>query len=300
MVSNIPKSCLVKTVVLGPDSYSLVFRRFFRIAKGFNKIKFWILFIWFLLLEKFWIKKIKSLIVVGKSDVRWIKKVCSNEMVSEKIHFLSHPLLKQSLTEDLLCNKKENLSEQKRFVFAGDLSKQHYVGDYIEKIVGFLTVSNHPINKIDFLIVGKNNYWVFKQLGVIPYFSLEYVPWVEDYTTICRPGVDIHCVPLMAGGGTKNRVMTAVANGVEVISTPIGTENIIRLGNPSTIKRVRSAEQFANAIVMSNSLASTSNAILSNIQAAKQFREIANCEFERTISNIFKSENIMDDSIPII
>jgi len=54
--------------------------------------------------------------------------------------------------------------------------------------------------------------------------NVRYVEWVDDYTTVLLPN-DVHVVPLFAGAGTKNRVVTALSYNCRVISTDIGLEN---------------------------------------------------------------------------
>lgn len=83
------------------------------------------------------------------------------------------------------------------------------------------------------VIVGKNK-WISDLFGQIEVCNVNYIEWIEDYNEICVIGQDVHCLPLLVGAGTKNRTLTALSNGLEIISTPIGLENINIKGLTST------------------------------------------------------------------
>ena len=76
-------------------------------------------------------------------------------------------------------------------------------------------------DRFEVIIVGKRNEWLYKKVAGK---NVRYEDWIDDYTEVLLPN-DVHVVPLFAGAGTKNRVLTALSYNCRVISTSIGLEN---------------------------------------------------------------------------
>jgi hypothetical protein len=218
---KIKKNFRYKVILIGPDSPSLLFLRFYKTSVRLKlKIKYFILFYWFKFLEKKVLSNVNIFCVVGRNDTRWLK--INNSTYKNKIKYLTHPIL-TSIIENIQKKHNKSLYNYKTLIFAGDMSPK-YTFKYI---IDFISV----LNKINFhiLIVGKNNKWIYELYNqkIIDKSKLEFVEWIENYNDICNPLYHIHFIPLAAGAGTKNRTLTACATGVTIISTSIGLENIL-------------------------------------------------------------------------
>lgn len=231
LVASIPKRLLAKVIVLAPDATSMVRIRKCRmypldsVKNGIRKLYQYIFYHSFLHIERKYINQVHRYMVVGINDRRWLRFHIPKSAWN-KVVFLRHPLLSHSMS-DLHAIASSDLSDDAglRFVFAGDLSYS-YVGNSIREIAASLAKNKVPLH---ILVVGKRNKWVndeFIQYGGES-LKVDFIPWVENYQDVCRIGLDVHCMPLISGGGTKNRTVTAIANGLEVITTSIGAENII-------------------------------------------------------------------------
>lgn len=208
-----------KAVVLGPDSPSLLFERFYISSIDFkSKIKSFVLKNWFIYKEKTLLKHADKLLVVGKNDTRWLRKL--HVLKHDHIQYLTHPILQGVLEDKKKCSASKY--DKKSLIFAGDMSRK-YTNKYISDFSDILDKINFNI-----LIVGKNNKWVYDMfLSNSKKKNILYVEWVENYADICNPFFHVHVIPLSCGAGTKNRTLTACAMGVTIISTAIGLENIL-------------------------------------------------------------------------
>jgi hypothetical protein len=222
---SIPYGLWNKTIVLGPDSMILNAFSLYRVTESFfgKNILRRICICLSKLNENLILHFCKRYIVVGNND-----KKCINRLFPEyakKVTFMHHPLLSKE-QQDIFSFKYNKNMENKRFVFAGDLVKK-YQEINVKKLVKALKARMKECSKdINVLVVGKNNYWVCDSFIGIPKVNVKYIDFVEDYFDVCRSGIDVHCIPLASGSGTKNRTLTAIANGLEIITTSIGIENI--------------------------------------------------------------------------
>ena len=104
-------------------------------------------------------------------------------------------------------------------------------------------------------------------------------------------GQDIHCVPLVAGGGTKNRVVTALANGVELISTSVGVENI-PTSTGQNIYVCNSMRNFAKQMIISQQESVwDEQTMVCAIEEAEQFRQRVTCGFVALWPQIWNEGN---------
>lgn len=240
-----------KSIVLGPDSPSLLFARFYRSSFSlFKRIKYGMLSYWFGLKERQLLNQSKKFLMVGKNDLRWVKK---NNNFSLNAFYLTHPIL-TSIVESL--NFESAITEYNKLslVFAGDLSPK-YTGDYIDIISNVLVNYDYGV-----IVVGSNNKWVYDLFFDRGLKNAVYVDWIENYLDICNPSYHIHVFPLAAGAGTKNRTLTACAVGVPVITSSIGYENIM-YGQPINDVRVFSNindfEKILASFLLTSSIDST-------------------------------------------
>lgn len=222
-----------KAIVLGPDSPSLLFERFYRNSITMKlKVRNYILKNWFVYKEKILLKKSYKFLVVGRNDSRWLRRL---HIFNDNIYYLTHPILQSILEDKKNCsNSKYNV---KSLIFAGDMSIK-YTNKYIFDFLDILEEINCTI-----LIVGKNNKWIYDLfLSKSNKKDILFVEWVNNYAEICNPSFHIHIIPLLSGAGTKNRTLTACALGVTIVSTSIGLENI-NYGKP-----INSIFKFKNII----------------------------------------------------
>ncbi|SFT48409.1 hypothetical protein SAMN02910356_00722 [Selenomonas sp. GACV-9] len=218
-----------KTIIVSPDSLILNASSLYRVTQNwFRKNTIRRLFICISKLhEKALINKCYRYIVVGKNDRRYIRQVLKKRCCEDinKVRFLHHPILSNE-QYDINVNELLDCSGEKRFIFSGDLAKT-YQEVTINALVSSLKKREKDLTKELFIVVlGKNNEWVAKLFRGISHVKVKYVRFIEDYYDVCRFGRDVHCIPLASGSGTKNRTLTAIVNGLEIISTPIGMENI--------------------------------------------------------------------------
>lgn len=278
MANYIPRKHWSKTISMGPDASSFVMARLHRIGHGWRRFLFAIYMKIQRYNEKCWMRGLDKVCVVGKNDKRWL---LMQRIEKSKVVFLVHPFLSNSLID--LSSLQPVLNARKRFVFAGDLSS-HYVGTFFYELLS-------SIQKLDeqflILVVGKRNYWVYEVLKKAAACTVKYVSWVDDYRNICVVGRDIHCVPMLAGGGTKNRVLTALANCLEVITTPIGLENIYHEGVEG-IHVCRNASAFAKKMLEINRHDVTKDEMKNLLMSRRRFRIDVDNRFRSSLGELLK------------
>lgn len=237
----IPPALRKRTIVLGPDATSMLYARFSRIESGNLRFLFRILTYWFAIQERWTMRHLAGIAVVGRNDRRWLRAVFA--LAANRVSYVPHPVLNH-VVKAISCKGCE---ANPRLVFGGDLSRK-YIGDFFDSL-DYVAVSQILCGAdCEVLIVGKGNQSVYDAIaGRLP---SKYVAWVEDYASLCDPLRDIHVVPLMAGAGTKNRALTALAMNVIVLTTPIGIENVQKeVVCAATVHRFRSNLDFPLALV---------------------------------------------------
>lgn len=287
LLGYLPKEVYDKIIVLAPDASSMVAARKYKLYKKNNR-RFFIKKIYqcmylknYIRFERKYIPLVNKYIVVGINDRRWLK--CHlNKKDKLKVKFLRHPLLSYSMTN--LLNNEYSKCYKKRFIFSGDM-RYSYVGVNIDLLARELSnILSKENRNIDIVVVGKNNKWVADILKKQKELNVKYYKWIEKYQDICRIGQDVHCIPLMAGGGTKNRVLTALANGLEVISTPIGTENI-PIKNLTHVFVCKNMKIFAKKMIEQSVVMLNENDIKNMIKERLFFRDCITKEFKQKIKS---------------
>ena len=276
LLARLPKRYYRKITVLAPDASSMVGRRKYKQYRGdasVSWIKIWYQYLYaknFLCFEKEHIPAVEHYLVVGKKDRLWLRRHL-RDSDREIVKFLLHPLLSHSLLPlDISSMKRPH---GRRFVFSGDM-RYSYVGKNIIALAKCLSEESPSlVSKLHIFIVGKNNKWLADLFSKETNAQISYEAWVERYQDICVMGQDIHCVPLVAGGGTKNRVVTALANGVELISTSVGVENI-PLSSGQSVYVCNSMQNFAAQMIMlQQEGAWNAHKMELAVQAAELFRQ---------------------------
>lgn len=276
LLARLPKRYYKKITVLAPDASSMVGRRKYKQYRGdasVSWIKIWYQYLYaknFLCFEKEYIPAVEHYLVVGKKDRLWLRRHL-RDSDREIVKFLLHPLLSHSLLPlDISSMKRPH---GRRFVFSGDM-RYSYVGKNIIALAKCLSEESPSlVSKLDILVVGKNNKWIAELFSKETNAQVSYEAWVECYQDICVMGQDVHCVPLVAGGGTKNRVVTALGNGLELISTSVGVENI-PLSSGQSVYVCNSMQNFAAQMIMlQQEGAWNAHKMELAVQAAELFRQ---------------------------
>lgn len=276
LLARLPKRYYKKITVLAPDASSMVGRRKYKQYRGdasVSWIKIWYQYLYaknFLCFEKEHIPAVEHYLVVGKKDRLWLRRHL-RDSDREIVKFLLHPLLSHSLLPlDISSMKRPH---GRRFVFSGDM-RYSYVGKNIIALAKCLSEESPSlVSKLYILVVGKNNKWIAELFSKETNAQVSYEAWVECYQDICVMGQDVHCVPLVAGGGTKNRVVTALANGLELISTSVGVENI-PLSSGQSVYVCNSMQNFAAQMIMlQQEGAWNAHKMELAVQAAELFRQ---------------------------
>ncbi|QNH54517.1 hypothetical protein H1B31_00630 [Selenomonas timonae] len=294
LLARLPKRYYKKITVLAPDASSMVGRRKYKQYRGdasVSWIKIWYQYLYaknFLCFEKEYIPAVEHYLVVGKKDRLWLRRHL-RDSDREIVKFLLHPLLSHSLLPlDISSMKRPH---GRRFVFSGDM-RYSYVGKNIIALAQYLSEEDSSlVSKLHIFIVGKNNKWLADLFSKETNAQISYEAWVERYQDICVMGQDIHCVPLVAGGGTKNRVVTALANGVELISTSVGVENI-PTSTGQNIYVCNSMRNFAKQMIISQQESVwDEQTMVCAIEEAEQFRQRVTCGFAALWPQIWNEGN---------
>lgn len=222
----IPESARHKCIVLGPDSPSLRDARLFKMApSGLFRLYRCILYRLCLWHEYRTVKSCRKMLVVGRTDSLWMsvfnRRISASPALASKVMFLHHPFLTKVIpSSDTLCAATE---APRRFIFAG-LINERYQRPFIERVLAKLAALT--TDTIHLVVLGRHNRWLAELAGSFASIQVDFIEWLEDYNDVCRIGADVHCLTDIVGAGTKNRALTALASGAEVITTPIGIENI--------------------------------------------------------------------------
>ncbi|MBE6091673.1 MAG: glycosyltransferase [Selenomonas ruminantium] len=274
----IPKKYRNKVISIGPDSSSLLFSRLLENSFGVKRFKYCLYEKIFAFLEKKWLGELKKIIVVGREDK---KVIAARGFSMNNVFYFHHPLLHNDLLD--LDNYKITMCNKKRFVFSGDLSN-YYVGDYIDKLIRILYCKKCFF--IDILVVGQKNKWAYYKMKDYD-LNVAYMAWIDDYKDICHPESDIHCIPLKAGAGTKNRVLTAIANGLEIITTPIGIENIL-IDDLSDVYVVKDYNEFADRMIELHNKKYCLLEIKKRIEKRAEFRRKIDENFRKDVAELIQ------------
>ncbi len=290
LINNVPSRYWRKIMTFGPDASSLVHRRMYKNNAGFKKFLHYIYMKIHLCHENKLLNGIWKWGMVGRNDRRWIRQLAKDRHEVEKVYSYTHPLLESSLVnfKSHFCFR----STEKRFVFSGDLNV-NYVGKFIDDLAFYITELGLKVNV---LVLGKKNYWIKKILEVKTECKIEYMEWVDSYQDVCRIGIDVHCIPLLTGGGTKNRTLTAIANGLTVITTRIGIENINFLGG-SEIYISATPKKFAENMLKVHKTVYTEEKINRIINERECFRRYIRQRFREDIIYMIQNNSSDIDAI---
>lgn len=238
---QVPPELRSRTLVLGPDATSMLYARCARIESGWRRWRSLCLSQWFKFHEMWLIRNLAGMLVVGRNDARWLRHF-AGPALREHVHYVPHPVL-HTVTKSI-CG--EGTRAKPRLVFSGDLSRK-YIGDFFDTFDHAAVAAALSSTDCEIIVIGKGNRHVYDLIA--KHLPARYEAWVDNYATFCDPLRDVHAIPLMAGAGTKNRTLTALAMNVIIVSTPIGIENIdIRVLHASNVHRFRSGAEFPSAL----------------------------------------------------
>jgi glycosyltransferase involved in cell wall biosynthesis len=236
-----------RNIYLCPDSILELFKSSIRskYTPKYIKILSLIRYIQYFIIMNTWRFSSGNFLVVGKKDL--------NSLISygiKKAYYFPHPCPNEYFKCDRVT--ENDLNNKLTIGFSGALGRfsMFYCGTLIEKIIERL--SNENLSKeIKFVITGSDWKKVVSKLRKLGY-EVEYDNWTENYINFLNK-IDIYLAPVIAGAGTKNRVLSALAAGIPVIGTDIAYENIVVDGksfihnNPSEF-----VDQIKNFIDLKN------------------------------------------------
>jgi glycosyltransferase involved in cell wall biosynthesis len=156
-------------------------------------------------------------------------------------------------------------SESPRLVFIGNMASDANTDAVVWFATRILPLLRHRFAGLMLNVVGPN---VPQELADKLSDTVQFCGFVDDLAASLS-GYDIAVAPLRFGGGTKLKVLDAVAAGVPLVTTPIGAEGIGLV--PDVHASVASsAEDFAEAITM---LADDPDKAAATAQRARQLVE---------------------------
>ncbi len=287
MLFYVPKLFRSRCIVLGPDSPGLRDARLFQKAHTilFKMIRFF-MYSMALLHEYRVTRDAKCVLVVGRTDQLWMRK-CNQRIkrlkaLQQKIYFIRHPYLSKAVIplSQLKFADKEKGQMNKRFIFSG-LINERYTHIFLEKVISLLDLHT----AYHFIVTGKANRWLANLIGSRGSWRVEYYEWIDNYRDICQIGRDIHCLPDQVGAGTKNRCLTAMLNGLEIVSTPIGIENIKHAGL-SGIYIAITPQQYAQYMDVVFHKTNTRECMQKMLEERRKIRELVEEEYELGMNHI--------------
>lgn len=282
MIFYLPKKYWNKVIILGPDAPAFRDARYLRMKKTcFEKVIKYIMYNIALYNEYRALKYIKKYIVVGNTDARYMKRNnLLNDELRNKIIYMRHPILNNVISDKIEIKKYK----EKQFIFS--ITPKKHNEDFMYSLFDELRrYSCGDYKKINIKLIGDRSKWMYDILQDIPCCNVEYINWVDKYKDVCIPGRDVHCMSITAGSGTKNRTLTAIASGLEVITTPIGIENI-PWGKRCGIYITNSPQKFAQYMIKINS----NELQIDKSELIEERREIINkinCDYYRDMKKIF-------------
>ncbi len=206
-----------KFINIGMDSATLLFLRGIINHKNL-KLKIGCLIRLFQVIrtEKY-VSKISSInFTVGKFDADFY-----NYLYNAKSIYIPHPYNK--LTDGKQC-VKWNGEDKLRLCFAGDLSP-FYSGNLICDLLNDFCKNSDLKDCISIYYLGKQHYRTYlDKMTNLGYevSCCDFVESFEDY--LCNTHILV--APIMVGAGTKNRIINALALGLDILTTNIGAENV--------------------------------------------------------------------------
>lgn len=288
MIFYIPKETWGKVIVLGPDSpsfrdartcrmnrtcYSKVIKKIMTNISRYNEYRT--------------LKNVYKYIVVGSTDEKYMRQnkfLINRKSLKDKIIFLRHPILQNVISD----NYDDTLFTTKRFIFT--ITPEKHNKEFFDALFFELgKVEVDAGNEINIMLVGKRSEWMMKHFEKIRCCKPQYVPWVENYKDVCVYGRDVHCMPLLVGSGTKNRTLTALASCLEVITTPIGIENIHWKG-VSGIYITSNPKQFVEYMLKVNNTKIMYEKEKFINERRKMIEKTQN-EYSQTLKKVFVYEN---------
>ncbi len=215
------------------DSPTMVFARSFLRHKDLYGFLSFIRLLQVYGLDRIVSERSKEVYVVGDSDAH-AYEVFYNRSATFVPHTVKEELIRFS--------QKEFSGDKLTICFAGSLEK-FYVGNLLKGIVEQLVNNKECKDWLEISFLGQNCKGEIKQLKKAGYTVVEdgYADDFEEYLS----QHDIILVPLITGGGTKNRVLSAIGAGIDVIGTDVALENIFGVKEEH---RANTPEEFIQQI----------------------------------------------------
>jgi hypothetical protein len=180
-----------------------------------------------------YLEKYDAIFTFSEEDKNRLKK----ELGEKPVYAAPFPVLDSYFTEI----SKENLNI-KKFVFIG--GEAHYpnknaVEWFVEKIGSAL------FDRFGFElhVIGSWNTNTIQSLSMVPYIKFSGI--VPDIIEYCKNSILL--APIQIGSGVRTKILYALAQGVPVISTPLGCEGL-PVKHKESIMLADNKEGFLNAV----------------------------------------------------
>lgn len=205
-------------------SHNIESERFRSLKKWWWKILFYY--------EKWAFKKAAAVFTITQEDSDWaIQNYQINPNKLSLIPFgtnLNMPMLKNLLIKNRFC-KKYNLDPNKPIIYF--LATLNYYPNYnaVENIIQFI-IPNLQKKQKDYqiIIIGKDlNANVEKKIESAAY-NIKYLRFIENLEDLFH-SADIMLNPMLYGGGVKTKLIEALANNMNAVSTMNGACGVNRM-----------------------------------------------------------------------
>lgn len=190
--------------------------------------------------EAFACKRFNRVVAVSKNDKEFLSKFIPYEQISIVSNGVDTCFFSPEVSE---CRDRDL---KKRLVFTGSMDWLPNDDAMLYFIKHIYPLIKRKISDIEFVIVGRNPSGQLLS-AVKNDNSIRILGKVEDMRPFIAQA-DIFVVPLRIGGGTRLKILEAMAMGKPVISTTIGAEGL-EVESEKNIVLADKPEDFANKVV---------------------------------------------------
>lgn len=238
----VPGKYHVPQVLDNVDSTVLLYRRNMNVARArgiVQKIKHFINSILVVYRERQLTNRADISVVVSPTDAQCLNRLSPSSEIT---------VIPNGVNSDYFSPRDEsgeNESDVKNLIFVGNmdfLPNIHAVTYFVEDVFPLL---KKKFNSLVFLVVGKNPVESVTKLGEQP--GVKVLGFVDDVRQYYEKA-NVVVIPMVSGGGIKNKVLEAFAMGRPVVATSLGMEAIDIVPDVHT-KIGNEPAQIAEAII---------------------------------------------------
>ncbi len=205
-------------VILGEQNIEyLAYRRYFQNLVGWKKVLLWLPMEWDLIKMKYWEKKMwktaKKIAAVSQTD----KEIIEKETGRDDISVIPNGVDTAGFTVP------DRLADKKTVLFVGEYKwfpNKEAINWLIKEIFPEI---RKKMPEAELLIVGRHFPDWLKRLGESGRIRVD--QGIEDIRVAYEKAA-VFLAPLRSGGGTKYKILEAMAMGVPVVTTKVGAEGL--------------------------------------------------------------------------